>query len=81
MQGKIKSGFYLQIRNCLEEADESILARSNKEAILSKDTDGIDPLIKEANELVSIFNAADITAKKNRNNQSNYQITKSQNQK
>ena len=51
-----------------------------KEAILSKDTDGIDPL-KEANELVSIFNAADITAKKNRNNQSNYQITKSQNQK
>jgi hypothetical protein len=52
-----------------------------KEAILSKDTDGIDPLIKEANELVCIFNAADITAKKNRNNQSNYQITKSQNQK
>jgi len=26
-----------------------------KEAILSKDTDGIDPLIKEANELVCIL--------------------------
>jgi hypothetical protein len=28
---------------------------------------GIDVLMKEANELVSIFNATDITAKKNKN--------------
>ena len=41
--------------------------------------DVIKYLIKEANELVSIFNAADITAKKNRD-QSNPQINKSQNQ-
>jgi hypothetical protein len=37
-------------------------------------------LIKEANELVSIFNAADITAKKNRETK-NLGISKSQNQK
>jgi len=37
-------------------------------------------LIIEANELVSIFNAADKTAKQNRD-QKNLKISKSQNQK
>ena len=48
--------------------------------IPSNQFDQLDLLIKEANEIVSIFNAADITAKKNRD-QKNPKITKSQNQK
>lgn len=38
-----------------------------KEAALVPADSDVDALIKEANELVSIFNATDITAKKNRN--------------
>jgi len=40
----------------------------------------VEELIKEANELVSIFNAADITVKKNRDKE-NPLIPKSLNQK
>jgi len=65
----------------LEEADESLYwLEVSKEAELIK-LALIDELIKEANELVSIFNAADITAKRNENGNKNPKITKSQNQK
>ncbi|MDQ3682188.1 MAG: four helix bundle protein [Bacteroidota bacterium] len=81
-RAKSKADFIYKLEIVLEEADESLYwLEVTKEAILSKDTDGIDPLIKKANELVSIFNAADITAKKNRNNQKNHQIPKFPNQK
>ena len=64
----------------LEEADESLYwLEVTKDAALIK-PDLLDRLIKEGNELVSIFNAADITAKKNRDAQ-NPKITNSQNQK
>jgi hypothetical protein len=50
----------------LEEADEALYwLEVSKEAKLVEMLE-LDVLIKEANELVSIFNVADITAKKNR---------------
>jgi hypothetical protein len=64
----------------LEEADESLYwLEVSKDAELIK-LSSIDELIKEANELVSIFNAADITAKRNEG-KTNPKISKSQNQK
>ena len=79
-RGKSKADFIYKIEIVLEEADESLCW-----LVVSKDvglitTDKIENLIKETNELVSIFNAADITAKRNRN-EANSKITKSQNQK
>lgn len=77
-RAKSKADFIYKIEIVLEEADESLYwLEVSKEASLITNT-SIDILIKEANELVSIFNAADITAKRNR---SNHNITKSQNQK
>src|SRR5258706_15541213 len=65
-RGKSKADFIYKIEVVLEEADESLYwLEVTKEAELIK-SNQLDPLIKEANELVSIFNAADITAKKNR---------------
>jgi len=67
-RGKSKDDFIYKIEIVLEEADESLYwLEISEEAELIKDTK-VDYLIKEANELVSIFNAADITAKKNRDN-------------
>jgi four helix bundle protein len=79
-RGKSKADFIYKIEIVLEEADESLYwLEVSKDAGLIK-SDEIEKLIKESNELVSIFNAADITAKKNRN-EANLKITKSQNQK
>ena len=65
-RGKSKDDFIYKIEIVLEEADESLYwLEISKEAELIKST-MVDALIKEANELVSIFNAADLTAKKNR---------------
>jgi four helix bundle protein len=78
-RGKSKPDFIYKIEVVLEEADESLYwLEVSKDAELIK-LSSIDELIKEANELVSIFNAADITAKRNVN--TNPKITKSQNQK
>ena len=66
-RGKSHADFIYKIEIVLEEADESLYwLEITKEAGLmpSNQTDQLDSLIKEANELVSIFNAADITAKK-----------------
>ncbi len=78
-RGKSKADFIYKIEVVLEEADESLYwLEVSKEAELIK-MPLIDELIKEANELVSIFNASDITAKRNGNQ--NPKINKSQNQK
>lgn len=77
---KSKADFIYKIEVVLEEADESLYwLEVTKETELFVSLQ-LDVLIKEANELVSIFNAADITAKKKRAELS-HTITKSQNQK
>lgn len=79
-RGKSKADFIYKIEVVLEEADESLYwLEVSKDAELIK-LSSIDELIKEANELVSIFNAADITAKRNEG-KTNPNISKSQNQK
>jgi len=77
-RAKSKADFIYKIEIVLEEADESLYwLEVSKESNLITDS-SIDILIKEAGELVSIFNAADLTAKRHRNN---HNIPKSQNQK
>src|SRR3954468_22013991 len=66
-RGKSKADFIYKIEIVLEEADESLYwlqATKSAELICHEK---LEPLIKEANELVSIFNATDISAKRNRN--------------
>ena len=66
-RGKSKADFIYKIEVVLEEADESLYwLQATKSADLVPH-DKLDPLIKEANELVSIFNATDISAKRNKN--------------
>jgi four helix bundle protein len=63
-RGKSKADFIYKIEVVLEEADEShYWLQVIKIAEIVNNTK-LDDLIKEANELVSIFNAADLTAKK-----------------
>jgi four helix bundle protein len=79
-RGKSNADFIYKIEVVLEEADESLYwLEVSTEADLVK-LELTAALMKEANELVSIFNAADITAKRNRDN-TNPKIFKSQNQK
>jgi len=79
-RGKSNADFIYKIEVVLEEADESLYwLEVVRDAELSKGYE-LDNLIKEANELVSIFNAADKTSKQNRD-QKNLKIPKSQNQK
>lgn len=78
-RAKSKADFIYKIEIVLEEADESLYwLQVSNDASLTK-ADQLIPLIKEANELVSIFNAADMTAKQTK--QTNPKISKSQNQK
>ena len=72
-RGKSKGDFIYKIEIVLEEADESLywLEASYEAGLITKPR--IEFLLKEANELVSIFNVADITAKKEQG------TTKSQN--
>lgn len=66
-RGKSKADFIYKIEVVLEEADESLYwLEVSQEAELLQPTEQLTQLLKEANELVSIFNAADLTAKKNR---------------
>jgi len=81
-RGKSKADFIYKIEIVLEESDESLYwLEIAKEAIMIplNKHDQLNKLIREANELVSIFNAADITAKKRRD-QPNLRINKSQDQ-
>lgn len=78
-RAKSKADFIYKLEVVLEEADESLYwLEISKEAKLIETSEAdLSLLINEANELVSIFNAADITAKKNRNEK----ISQSKNQK
>jgi four helix bundle protein len=68
-RAKSKADFIYKLEIVLEEADESLYwLEVSKDANLLQSNDLI-LLIKEANELVSIFNAADLTAKKNKSTQ------------
>ena len=65
-RGKSRADFIYKIEVVLEEADESLYwLEITKEAALVQN-DKLLELIKEANELVCIFNAADMTAKRNK---------------
>src|SRR6266480_6671265 len=76
-RGKSKADFIYKIEVVLEEADESLYwLEVTKEAGLIN-SQFLDYLIAEGNELVCIFNASDITAKRNRNEET----PKSQNPK
>lgn len=78
-RGKSKADFIYKIEIVLEEADESLYCLEVvKEAELLSSAN-LHALIKEANELVSIFNASDITAK-NKGSKTNPKISQSQNQ-
>ena len=69
-RAKSKADFIYKLEIVLEEADESLYwLEVSKDAHLLQSHDLI-LLIKEANELVSIFNAADLTAKKGKSTQS-----------
>ena len=66
-RGKSKADFIYKIEIVLEEADESLYwLEVSEEAQLLLKSEELTYLMKEANELVSIINAADITAKKNK---------------
>ncbi len=65
-RAKSRADFIYKIEIVLEEAAESLYwLEVSKEAKLVEMLE-LETLTKEANELVSIFNVADITAKKNR---------------
>ncbi|THU37245.1 four helix bundle protein [Niastella caeni] len=66
-RGKSKADFIYKIEVVLEEADESLYWLQATKAAELVQNEKLDPLINEANELVSIFNATDISAKRNRN--------------
>ncbi len=67
-RGKLKADFIYKTEIVVEGADECLYwLEVAKEAVLVPAGSGLDVLMKEANELVSIFNATDITAKKNKN--------------
>jgi four helix bundle protein len=64
-RAKSNADFIYKIEVVLEEADEALYwLQLSKEAGLVQGDD-LEALLKEANELVSIFNASDKTAKKN----------------
>jgi four helix bundle protein len=76
-RAKSKADFIYKLEIVLEEADEALYwMEATSDAQLIK-TPQLADLIKEAAELVRIFNAADITAKRNKN----AEINKSLNQK
>jgi four helix bundle protein len=77
-RGKSRADFIYKIEVVLEEADESLYWLEVTQDAKIFISDQLPLLIKEANKLVSIFNAADITAKKNRDSK-NLNITKSPN--
>jgi len=79
-RAKSQADFIYKIEVVLEEADESLYWLEVTQDAKIFISDQLPSLIKEANELVSIFNTTDITAKKNRDAK-NPNITKYLNQK
>lgn len=65
-RAKSNADWIFKIEVVLEEADESLYWMQASKAANLIEGEDLEALIKESNELVSIFNAADITSKKNR---------------
>lgn len=66
-RAKSKADFVYKIEVVIEEADESLywLEVSEEAGLISQSDDVVERLKKEANELISIFTATGITAKRN----------------
>jgi four helix bundle protein len=77
-RAKSKPDFIYKPEVVPEEAESLYWLEVTKDAGLVQ-LPALDELTKEANELVSIFNAADMTAKKNRSGEANPKISQSQN--
>ena len=69
-RAKSSADFIYKIEIVLEEADESLYWLEVIKMTGMIQHDLVQVLIKEANELVSIFNAADLTAKRNQKQKS-----------
>ena len=67
-RAKSNADWIFKIEVVLEEADESLYWMQASKAANLVEGEDLEALIKESNELVSIFNATDISAKRNRNN-------------
>ncbi|HEY8897568.1 MAG TPA: four helix bundle protein [Niastella sp.] len=65
-RAKSNADWIFKIEIVLEEADEALYWMQASKAANLIEGEDLEALIKESNELVSIFNAADITSKKNR---------------
>lgn len=65
-RAKSNADWIFKIVVVLEEADGSLYWMQASKAANLIEGEDLEALIKESNELVSIFNAADITSKKNR---------------
>jgi four helix bundle protein len=81
-RAKSNADWIFKIEVVLEEADESLYWMQASKAASLVEGEDLEALIRESNELVSIFNAADITSKKNRDTSKgkNAKINKPQNQ-
>jgi four helix bundle protein len=65
-RAKSNADWIFKIEIVLEEADESLYWMQASKAANLVEGEDLEALIKESNELVSIFNATDITSKRNR---------------
>jgi four helix bundle protein len=65
-RAKSNADWIFKIEVVLEEADESLYWMQASKAANLIEGEDLETLIKESNELVSIFNATDITSKRNR---------------
>jgi four helix bundle protein len=63
-RAKSNADWIFKLEVVLEEADESLYWMQAAKAANLIEGEDLEALIKESNELVSIFNAADITSKK-----------------
>lgn len=79
-RAKSTADFVYKLEIVLEEADESLYWLEVVHDVALVEHPHLIPLMSEANELVSIFNKADLTAKRNKP-VLNHNISKSQNQK
>ncbi len=65
-RAKSKADFIYKIEIVLEEADESLYWLEVMKEVQLSSGDELERLIREASELVSIFNKSDMTAKNNK---------------
>ncbi|WP_207512178.1 four helix bundle protein [Longitalea luteola] len=65
-RAKSKADWIFKIEIVLEEADESLYWMQASKAANLVEGEDLEALIKESNELVSIFTKTDITSKRNR---------------